>query len=95
MVVTLSKKKKKILRDLRGVLISLSIQVSMISSSGILVNKKSTSRPTIYKLGSWLQISSEKLSESVTVYFCSVRGVQNGNITFASLEVGVPILDKI
>ena len=29
------------------------------------------------------------------MYLCSVRSVPNGNITFASLEVGVPILDKI
>ena len=67
----------------------------MVLYSGILVKKKSTSRLAIYKLGSCLQISSEKLNDSVTVYSCSVKGVKNGNKNFASLLVGLPIADKI
>ena len=35
------------------------MQISMVSSSGMLVNKISTSRLAIYKLGFYLQISSE------------------------------------
>ena len=42
-----------------------SIQISMVSSSGMLVNNKSTFILATYKLGSYLQIFSPKLNESV------------------------------
>ena len=52
----------------------------------MLVNKKSISRLSTYKLGSYLQISSAKCqNESVTVYSFSVRGVKNGNKSSARL----------
>ena len=60
------------------------MQVSTVSSSGILVNKESTPRLAIYKLESCLEISSAKWNESVTVYPLPVKGVKNGK-NFASL----------
>ena len=45
----------------------------------MLVNKESTFRLAIYKLRSFLQISSAKRNESVTVYSFSVKGVKKGS----------------
>ena len=57
----------------------------MVSSSGMLVNKESTSGLAMYKLGSCLQISSSKENVPVTVYSFSVKGAKNGSKNFASL----------
>ena len=50
----------------------------MVSSSEILVNKESTSRLAIYKLGPCLQMKNE-MSLSVTVYSFSVKDVKSGS----------------
>ena len=60
-------------------LYKLSMQTSMVSSNGMLVNKESTSRLVIFKLGSCLQISSAKSNEYVTVYSFWVNGIKNGS----------------
>ena len=63
----------------------VSLQKSIVFLSGILVNKKSTSRLAIYKLGSCLQISSEKYESLMMVYLFSVKDVENGSSNYASL----------
>ena len=69
------------------------MQISMIFSSGMLINKESTSRLAKNKLGSFSQISSPKWNESVYSFW--VKVVKNGSKNFASLYVGVPIAYKI
>ena len=71
------------------------MQISMVLSRGMLVNKESTSRLAIYKLASCLLISSVKWNESVMVYVFWVKGFKNGNRIFASLQVDIPIAYKI
>ena len=92
MVSKLQKTSLGILGLFSSSLYKLSMQISMVSSSGMLVNKESTSRLGIYKLGSYLQISSAKWNESVTVYSF---GVKNGSRNFANLLVGIPVAVKI
>ena len=70
---------KSILRDLMVLLLSLYkllTHISFVSSSRMLVKKESISRPAIYKLGSFLQISAAKWNEPVTVYLFSAKGVK-------------------
>ena len=93
---------KSILRDLMVLLLSLYkllTHISFVSSSRMLVKKESISRPAIYKLGSFLQISAAKWNEPVTVYLFSAKGVKKkkkpGSKTFASLQVAISIADKI
>ena len=60
MVSKLQKTSLGILGLFSSSLCKQSMQISMVSSSGMLLNKESTSRLAIYKLGSCLQISSAK-----------------------------------
>ena len=80
---------KNILRDLRVFslsLLKLSIQISIASSRGMLVNKESTSGLAMYKLRSCLRLSSAKSNKLVTVYSFSVKGVKNRSKNFATLQ---------
>ena len=95
MVNKLRKTSLGILGVFSSSLYKLSMQITMISSSGMLINKESTSRLAKNKLGSFSQISSAKWNETVTVYSFWVKGVKNGSKNFASLYVGVPIAYKI
>ena len=76
-------------------LYKLSMQISIISSSGMLINKESTSRLAIYKLRSSLNSYSKKMKWSVTVYLSSAKGFKNGNNNLGTLQVGIPIADKV
>ena len=63
-LVATSSKLRKTFLGILGVFLSslckLSVKIYMISSSGMLLNKESTSRLAIFKLGSCLQISPVK-----------------------------------
>ena len=66
----------------RGTFLSLyklSTQISIVSSNVISVNQESTSRLTIYNVGLYLQMSSAKWNESVTMDSFSVKGFKNGS----------------
>ena len=76
-------------------LYKFSVQISMVSFRGIFVNKESTSRLAMCKLGSCWQISSAKWNESVAVYSLSVEGVKNCSEDFANLLVVVPVAERI
>ena len=60
-------------------LYKLSTQISIVSSNVISVNQESTSRLTIYNVGLYLQMSSAKWNESVTMDSFSVKGFKNGS----------------
>ena len=66
-------------------LYKLLTQISIVSSKGILGNKKSTSRLAMCKFESCRQISWSKLNESVTVNPLAVEGVKNFSKNFANL----------
>ena len=57
----------------------------MFSFIGVLLNKESSSKLAIYKLGSWLQISSAKWNLFVTVYSFLDKSAKNGSKDFTSL----------
>ena len=69
LVVTLSKLPKtlRILLVFSLSLYKLSIQITMFSTSGMLVHKELISRLAIYKLGSCLQIFPAKRNESKNI----------------------------
>ena len=54
----------------------LSIQISMVLSRGIFVNKESTSRLAMCKLGYCWQISYAKWNQSATIYSLVVEGLK-------------------
>ena len=87
-MATLSKSRKTSL-EILGVfwlsLYKLSIQISIALSSGMLVNKESTSGLAMYKLGSCLQLSSAKSNKPVTVYSISVKGAKSRSKNFTTL----------
>ena len=88
LVATASKWRKTslgILGVFSSSLYKLSMQISMVLSSGILVNKESTSRLAKYKLGSCLQISSAIWNVSITVDLFWVESVKHCSKYFASL----------
>ena len=88
LVTMLSKLRKSCFGMLGGFSLSLyelSIQISMVSSKGILVNKESTSRLAMCNLESCWQIYSAKWNESMTVNSLAVEGVKNFSKNFANL----------
>ena len=76
-------------------LYKLSIQILIVSSMEVFVNKESTPRLAMYQLWSCWQISSVKWNELITVYSLAVDGVKNFSKNFANLLAGVPITERI
>ena len=72
----------------------VSVQMSMVSLSGILVKGESTCRLHIKFSATCSTISSAKASESITVYSLQVKDFKIGTRNYASLQVGVVIADK-
>ena len=70
---------KNIRRGTSLSLYKLPTQISIVSSNVISVNQESTSRLTIYNVGLYLQMSSAKWNESVTMDSFSVKGFKNGS----------------
>ena len=88
LVAVLIKLLKSCLEILVGLslpLYNLSTQISMAWSRGVVVNKESTSRLAICKLGSSWQVSSVKWNEWMTVYSLNVEGVKKFNENFTNL----------
>ena len=73
----------------------LLVQISMISSRGMLVKGESISKLPMKLLESCSIISVTKLNESLTVYLLLVYGSKIGTKYFASLYIGVCKTDKI
>lgn len=69
-------------------LFKLPIQILIVSSSGILVNKESKSKLAKYNLAFFWPLQ-------VIVYLLDVEGVKNLSKGFDDLEAVVPIADKI
>ena len=57
-------------------LLNLSIEISMVSSGGIFVNKESTSRLAMYKLRYYWQLYFPRWNESRTVYSRATEDVK-------------------
>ena len=73
----------------------LFVQVSMLSSRGMLVISETISKLPMKLLESCSTISVVRLSESLTVYLLLVNGSKLGTEYFASLHVGVCKVGKI
>ena len=71
------------------------MQFWMVSSSGMLVKRLSTSRLAITQSGSSFTTSSEKENESWTVKSLTAKGDKKRTKKFARLYVGVPMADNI
>ena len=71
------------------------MQISIVSSKGMLVSREFTSKLPIKKSGRWSTISSAKWKESYTVNSLVVKGFKIGTKNFADLSVGVFKTDKI
>ena len=69
--------------------------MSIVSSSGMLVKRESTSRLPIKNSESCSTISSAKVKESFTVYSLLIKDFKIGTRNFADLWVGVLITNKI
>ena len=69
--------------------------MSIVSSSGMLVNREWTSRLPMKNWESCSTISSAKTNESFTVYSLLVKDFKIGTRNFANLKVGVLIADRI
>lgn len=69
-------------------LFKLPIQILIVSSSGIFVNKESKSKLAKYNLEFFWPLQ-------VIVYLLDVEGVKNVSKGFDDLEAVVPIADKI
>ena len=65
------------------------MQISIISSRGLLVKSESTSKLPIDNEGSCSQISSAKRNESLTVYSFLIKISNIGTKNLARLYVGV------
>ena len=61
----------------------------------MLLNKASTSKLTIWRSLFWVNISSTKVKESLTVNSFCVISDRTGTKKFATLYVGVPIPERI
>ena len=73
----------------------LLVQISMVSSRGMLVKSESISKLPMKLLESCSTISVANLNESLTVYLLVVNGSKIGTKYLASLYVGVCKADKI
>ena len=69
--------------------------MSIVSSSGILVNKDWMSNEAIYKLVLLLRISFENENESLTVYSLMVNSLSIGTKNFAKLYEQAPVAKMI
>ena len=69
--------------------------MSIVSSSGILVNKDWMSNEAIYKLVLLLRISFENENESLTVYSLMVNSLSIGTKNFAKLYEQAPMAKMI
>ena len=69
--------------------------MSIVSSSGILVNKDWMSNEAIYKLVLLLRISFENENESLTVYSLMVNSLSIGTKSFAKLYEQAPMAKMI
>ena len=76
-------------------LYKFSIQISMVSSRWIFVNKEPTSRLAKCKLVHCWQISFAKWNGPKTVYLLTVDGVKKFSKNFANLKISVPIAERI
>ena len=66
-------------------LYKLSIQISIVPTNGILVNKEWMSRLAMCKMESCWQISSAKWNESMIVNSLAIERVKNLSKNFANL----------
>ena len=73
----------------------LLVQISMVSSRGMLLKSKSIPKLPMKLLESCSTVSVAMLNESLTVYLLLVNGSKIGTKYFASLYVGVWKADKI
>ena len=71
------------------------VQISMVSSRGMLVKSKSISKQPIKLLESCSRISVARLNEFLTMNLLVVNGSKLGTKYFASLYVGACKADKI
>ena len=69
--------------------------MSIVSSSGILVKRESTSRLPIKNSESCSTISSAKAKESFTIYSLLVKDFKIGTRNFGNFLLRVLIFDKI
>ena len=69
--------------------------MSIVSSSGILVNKDWMSNEAMYELVLLLRISFENENESLTVYSLMVNSLSIGTKNFAKLYEQVPMAERI
>ena len=69
--------------------------MSIVSSSGILVNKDWMSNEAMYKLVLLLRISFENENESLTVYSLMVNSLSIGTKNFAKLYEQAPMAKMI
>ena len=69
--------------------------MSIVSSCGILVNKKWMSNKGIYKLVLLLQISFENVNRSFTEYSLMVNSLSIDTKNFAKLYEQVPMAERI
>ena len=67
----------------------------MVSSNGMLIKRLSMSKLAMTQLVSKLTTSSANESQSWTVNSLTVKDDKIGTKSFAKLEVGVPIADKM
>ena len=72
-----------------------SMQRPIVSCKGMLVKCYSTSKLAITSLESKFLSSSANVKESLLVYSLIVWGSSTGTKNFATLYVGVPMIDKI
>ena len=73
----------------------LLVQISMVSSRGMLVKSESISKLSMKLLEPCSTISVERLNESLTVYLLLVNGSKIGTKYFASFYASVFKADKI
>ena len=73
----------------------LLVEISMVSSRGMLVKSESISKHPLKLLESCSTISGTKLNESLTVYLLVVNGSKIDTNYFKSLYVRVCKADKI
>ena len=69
--------------------------MSIVSSSGILVNKDWISNKAIYKLVLLLQISFENVNRSFTEYSLMINSLSIDTKNFAKLYEQVPMAERI
>ena len=72
----------------------MGIQISIVSSRGVFVNKESTPNNAMYKSGFWLRTSVAKEQESLHTNLLMVNGEIIGTRYFAKWYEGVSMAER-